>query len=344
MMEEDEEDCKASFQPVHVNWLVTTACSMGCRHCYVRGRFGGGELGAEEARELLGEIARCGVRSICFTGGEPLARADIFDLLGAAVERGLSVSVVTSGKAVKQETARKLAALRAAVYLSLDGAGKEAHETVRGRGSWEVAVRAAGLLAEAGVHFQVVMTLSQLNCADAGAFPRTAKELGARAACIVPGIPQGALGWELVLGAREFARAVLAAAEAAEAAGINLHLWCCPFAGAFGNLGRRVKYWGCRKSPVADISPDGGLLLCDVLDVVLADCRGRSFAEACREAAGRPEFVEAHIPASASGACRECPDWAGCWGGCFARAYMKEGSFSAPDPLCPRVAGIAARQ
>lgn len=342
-MGEGEEEDYLDLRPVHVNWLVTTACGMKCRHCYVQNRFAGGELGAREARELLEEIARCGVRSICFTGGEPLARPGIFDLLELAAARGLSVSVVTSGAAVTAEAARRLAALRAVVYLSVDGAGREAHERVRGRGSWEVALRAARMLAGAGVYFQAVMTLSRLNCADAGAFPGTAKEMGAAAACLLPALPQGALGRNLTLGAGEFARAVYGAAEGAEAAGLNLHLWCTPFAGAFGDLGRRVRYWGCRGSPVADVSPTGELLLCDVLEVVLADCRGKGFAAACGEAAARPEFAAAHRPESPAGACRGCPEWLRCRGGCFARTYMETGDLAAPDPLCPRVAGAAAR-
>lgn len=91
---------------------------------------------------------------------------------------------------------------------------------------------------------------------------------------------------------------------------------------------------------MADISPDGKLLLCDVLDFAFADLRGGNFGEVCQEIAGMPEFAEAHFPVRPAEVCRKCPAWGECRGGCFARAYLDFGSLSVPDPLCPRAAGL----
>jgi radical SAM protein with 4Fe4S-binding SPASM domain len=291
----------------------------------------------EEATRVLREIADLGVGHVCFTGGEVLARPDVWGLIEGARAAGLYVSVVTNGTTATSAAADFLARQGVHAYLSIDGAGRAAHEAVRDAGSWEAVLRAAGLFRKAGVRFSAIMTLSRLNHRDAGAFPALAAELGASAACLVPAMPQGAMDRNAVLGPRELAGAVLSALRSAEGAGIDLCLWCVPFAGLLSGS-PRLKSLPCRGRWAADIAPDGTLLLCDVLDVPAAGDVRAGFALRWSEAVRNPLLREAYFPEALRGPCASCPEAGRCLGGCFARAYLASGSLSGPDPLCPRAA------
>ncbi len=335
-MEGEEE---ADIKPVHVNWMVTASCPMKCRHCYVNQRFDGKCLSLEESKKLICEIAESGAKTICFTGGEPLERDDIFKLIKLARNKGLKTSLVTSGISVTSEKAKLLANLKVLVYLSMDGSRKEIHERVRGNGSWNVVLKASELLSKENVKFKTVMTLSLLNYEDTKDYPVTAKKLGAKEVCMIPGLPQGKLKNGLALGPLEFAKALYGAIEGSHKAGINLQFWCVPFLGVFGKDVEGVEYGSCRMTGVADISPKGDLLLCDVLDITLGNCVEKGFSRAYSELLNHSLFSLAH-GCSPLIICKNCHQWLSCLGGCFARAYFKYGSLSGPDPLCPKIGGL----
>jgi MoaA/NifB/PqqE/SkfB family radical SAM enzyme len=67
-------------------WLCTSRCNLNCRHCYVNYRFQG-ELNTEEALNFIEEVARLRPNFFSITGGEPLLRKDLFQILEKA--RGL---------------------------------------------------------------------------------------------------------------------------------------------------------------------------------------------------------------------------------------------------------------
>src|SRR5579872_6262331 len=86
--------------PQRVYWEVTRACSLACRHCRAEANPHGdpGELTTEEGYTLLARLAGFGQPKphVVFTGGDPLERADLFDLIARARSLGLRVSVSPS--------------------------------------------------------------------------------------------------------------------------------------------------------------------------------------------------------------------------------------------------------
>lgn len=129
-------------------WETTRACALACVHCRAAAipRRDPGELTTAEGKALLDRIAAFGDPPplVVFTGGDPLWRPDITELVAHGTRRGLMVSLTPSGTAAVTED--KLRALKDAglvrLAVSLDGAGADAHDAFRRvRGSYRNTLR-----------------------------------------------------------------------------------------------------------------------------------------------------------------------------------------------------------
>ena len=156
--------------PVTATWEVTQACNLDCRHCLSDfSRADARDLSTEEALGVVDRLAEIGVFQLNIGGGEPLTRTDIWTLFEKAIRRDLLVCVSTNGTLVCERTADRFAALgEVAVQVSLDGVSAKTNDDLRGRGTHAAAVRAAQLLASAGVRtaFNVVVTRQNLQELD----------------------------------------------------------------------------------------------------------------------------------------------------------------------------------
>ncbi|MBI4423446.1 MAG: methyltransferase domain-containing protein [Elusimicrobia bacterium] len=168
-------------------WIhLLQTCNLSCTHCLVSSG-PGGEAGPSTAfvRSKLDEAHALGVRRFYFTGGEPFARADVFELIEHVTRAlGSELIVLTNGTLLEGERLRSLArADRARVKLqvSLDGAAAPAHDAIRGAGTFAKA--AQGLKAAAGLGFEATLTavVTRGNLAELERLPALAAELGAKA-------------------------------------------------------------------------------------------------------------------------------------------------------------------
>src|SRR5574341_1351047 len=123
--------------PLRVYWEVTRACDLACRHCRAEAQPSSHpeELTTAEAVLLFDRLAAFGsLPHLVLTGGDPLKRPDLFDLIAAARSRGLKVSV--SPSATPLLTPAVIAQLKAwgveAISLSLDGSTAATHDAFRG--------------------------------------------------------------------------------------------------------------------------------------------------------------------------------------------------------------------
>jgi radical SAM protein with 4Fe4S-binding SPASM domain len=131
---------------------VTNACPLRCLHCCSRsGDSYENELTLAEIKDIIDQVQEMSVHSLVLSGGEPMLRADLFDMLEHARTRGLGVTLLTSGIMIDRWTARALGDLHIRVKISLDGVRAETHDFLRGRGSFEKALQALTLLREEGV-------------------------------------------------------------------------------------------------------------------------------------------------------------------------------------------------
>lgn len=92
-----------------VSWNTTNKCNMYCKHCYRdAGIESANELDTAEGKRLLEEIMKAGFKIIIFSGGEPLARPDIYELIEYAAEIGLRPVLGSNGTLITLDVAKKL--------------------------------------------------------------------------------------------------------------------------------------------------------------------------------------------------------------------------------------------
>ncbi len=150
-------------RPVVV-WNVTRRCNLHCQHCYASARSlpHPDELTAPEGLALIRELARCRVPALILSGGDPLLRPDLLELIRCAAEHGIHPALSTNGTLIDAAVARDLRAAGAGyVGVSIDGIGR-LHDRFRGlRGAWELALRGLRHCRDAGLTVGLRFTLSR---------------------------------------------------------------------------------------------------------------------------------------------------------------------------------------
>jgi MoaA/NifB/PqqE/SkfB family radical SAM enzyme len=157
--------------PAKIGWEVTYRCDSRCLSCQRWRQPPGEELSTSEARALVERLAQGGVLSLSFTGGEPLLRTDLEELVAAAVHSGMSTSLSTNAWRLAPPRIRNLAAAGLGTFfLSLDGARPETHDRIRGcPGSHDRVLRAASEIAalpQPRPRVVFNLTVNRLNAAE----------------------------------------------------------------------------------------------------------------------------------------------------------------------------------
>jgi radical SAM protein with 4Fe4S-binding SPASM domain len=155
----------ADKKPVVV-WNVTRRCNLFCMHCYAEShdREYPGELTTAEGIALLDNLAQFGAPTVLFSGGEPLTRPDIFDLVAHASGAGLRCVLSTNGTLITPEAATRIAESGFSyVGISLDGIGP-VHDKIRGKkGAYDSALRGLRLCRDRGVRVGLRFTVHRKN-------------------------------------------------------------------------------------------------------------------------------------------------------------------------------------
>lgn len=133
----------SGFGPVVV-WNMTRTCNLKCRHCYSESEAKKyqGELTTKEALLFIDHLAEFNVPVLLFSGGEPLIRADFFDLAAYAAQKGIRPTISTNGTLIDRAVAKTLKRTGVGyVGISLDGIG-EKNDFFRGKkGAFDDALR-----------------------------------------------------------------------------------------------------------------------------------------------------------------------------------------------------------
>jgi radical SAM protein with 4Fe4S-binding SPASM domain len=142
----------------------TNKCNLNCLHCYSKVGLIVGELDTTQAKELLRQLAgiRCPV--VLFSGGEPLERADLFELLDFSHKLGLRIVLSTNGFSINSEIAQNLADIGANyIGISIDGI-EETHDKFRGvKGSFAAAVDAVKFCKDVNLKTGLRFTITSRN-------------------------------------------------------------------------------------------------------------------------------------------------------------------------------------
>jgi radical SAM protein with 4Fe4S-binding SPASM domain len=292
------------------------------------------ELKTADVLRIIEEAQLLGVKHIAFTGGEPLLRNDLLLLLGYTTGKGIQASINTNGSLITRQVAKELLKHRVFVYLSVDGVGEEGHERFRGRGSWQRLLGAIEMLNELGIEFATVTTVNKKNYEKVEEIMKFCASSRALFSCFLPLMAFNEGEEELLLAPHEMLYVIQKIDEETKKLRYRASLWCMPFAKRFIRKNRWVRIGGCRNREILDIGVDGSLLLCDVLDISLANIREKSLEEAILEFESNKLNQKVSSP-SLPEECRECEIRKVCLGGCYARSYKKLGKLNEKDPLCP---------
>ena len=369
-------------RPYVVSWNLTYRCNLACEHCYLDA--GGSplvgtenfadrsELGTEECFKVIDEIAAFAPECLTIlTGGEPLLRRDILEIVRRAAERGLWVVVGTNGVRISENVAQRLADAGArGLSLSLDALDPDRHDRFRRvRGAWQNTVEGAKILNRAGLPFIVQTTAGSHNQGELDAIADFAHErLAAKVWNLYFLVPTGRgqfvsdmtpVQYDEVLSSlyriqRKYAGRMLVNAKCAphyiktilESAGSMLEkdadrtqtngesTFSWP-----GSSPIRTYSGGAGGCPAGThymgIRPNGDVTPCPYLPVFAGSLRRASLSDLWSSS---ELFTGIRLRTSLGGRCGECEMNAHC-GGCRARAYGMTGDVMAEDPLCTHTPG-----
>ncbi len=366
-------------RPYVISWNLTYRCNLACEHCYLDA---GGtplvntenfadrtELSTEGCFRVIDEIAAFAPECLTImTGGEPLLRRDILEIVRRAAERGLWVVVGTNGVRITENLARRLAEAGArGLSLSLDALDPDRHDRFRNvRGAWHNTVEGAEILHKTGLPFIVQTTAGSHNLGELEAIADFAHErLGAKVWNLYFLVPTGRgqfvsnispAQYDEVLASlyriqRKFDRRMLVNAKCAphyiktvlekssrDADPIpeDAH---SPRTSSIGFSPIRTYSGGAGGCPAGThymgIRPNGDVTPCPYLPVFAGSLRNTSLTDLWNSSG---LFADIRRRSSLGGRCGECEMNAQC-GGCRARAYGMTGDLMAEDPLCTHTPG-----
>ena len=335
--------------PAHPVWEMTTACNLRCIHCHASGgKPAADELTTDEAKRLLDQLAEVSeFRMMAFTGGEPLVRHDLFELLAYSHALGFTNTMATNATLIDEAVARRLRRCGVAIAaVSLDGFDAATHDFVRGSpGAFEAALQGMRALRRAGILLHVNITAMEYNMDQIEPLMALVDEMGTGILLMYQLVPVGrgrGIGEAaLDLGTNERLIRFMAQAQRTTRAIME------PVAGP--------QYWpfllqrsGIRSGPLLRlaetvfhgcsagrgfvyIKPNGEVWPCPFIEVSCGNVRQTPFpiiwatAPIFEDLREREERLK--------GRCGEC-EYRRLCGGCRGRAWATTGDYLAEDPSC----------
>jgi radical SAM protein with 4Fe4S-binding SPASM domain len=348
-------------RPYVVSWNLTYRCNLACEHCYLDA--GGSplvrtenfadrsELGTDECFRVIDEIAAFAPECLTIlTGGEPLLRRDILEIVRRAAERGLWVVVGTNGVRITENVARRLAEAGArGLSLSLDALDADRHDRFRRvRGAWQNTVEGAEILNRTGLPFIVQTTAGSHNLGELEAIADFAHgRLAAKVWNLYFLVPTGRGQFVSDISPAQYDEvlASLFRIQQKYDGRMLVNAKCAPhyiktalengapvrtYSGGAGGCPAGTHYMGIR--PNGDVTP------CPYLPVFAGTLRSASLTDLWSSS---ELFAGIRRRAALGGRCGACELNAQC-GGCRARAYGMTGDLMAEDPLCTHEPGTFA--
>ncbi|ABR46294.1 Radical SAM domain protein [Alkaliphilus metalliredigens QYMF] len=321
-----------------ISWNTTNHCNMYCDHCYRdSGVKGSSELNTEEGKALIDEIVLAGFKIMIFSGGEPLMREDLFELIAYAKDRGLRPVLGTNGTFITPAVAEKLKRVGTmGVGISLDSLDSHKHDGLRHYdGAWDGAIQGMRNCQSAGLPFQIHTTVMDWNNPELEAITDLAVELGAVAHHFFFLVPTGRAHniEEESLRAEQYERTLERIMKKQQLVRIELKPTCAPqFMRIAKQMGMNLRFGrGCLAgTSYCIINPNGKVQPCAYLDMEIGNVRETPFSEIWKNS----EVFSNLRTLSYGGGCGSCEYHISC-GGCRARAaYYHEGDYMAEEPWC----------
>lgn len=327
-----------SQAPFLVIWETTQACDLACRHCRASAvpERHTGELSTVEARRMLDQVKAFGDPLLVFTGGDPLKRADLFDLLRYSVSIGLRTTVTPSATPLLTEDAvlrfRDCGVSRMAV--SLDGPDAATHDGFRGvAGSFDCTLKALRAARRVGLETQVNTTVSRFSMDKLERIARVVEDEGAKLWSVFFLVVTGRAQLEDDLTAEEYEQVFEFLFETSLRASFQIKTTEAQHYRRYVAQ-RRKSARGLL--PINDgkgfmfVSHTGEIFPSGFLEVSAGNVRRTALADAYR---GSALFQVLRNPDEFAGKCGAC-EYRNLCGGSRSRAYALTGNYAGSDPRC----------
>lgn len=173
-------------------WEVTMGCNMRCGHCGSSCKTAlPGELSTEEALKLADMIGDLGLTWVTLSGGEPLIRKDLPQIIRRLNENGVKANVITNGWEITEEMAKILKdAGVSTLAISIDGT-KKIHDKIRRPGAFDRAKKAFGILEKLGVYTASITTITKANLGILEYLKKELIDMGVKLWQVQLGLPMG---------------------------------------------------------------------------------------------------------------------------------------------------------
>lgn len=345
-----------------IAWEITRSCNLACKHCRAEAHPEPypGELSTEEAKALIDTFPETGNPIIIFTGGEPLLRHDVFELVEYAKGKDLRCVMAPNGTLLTAENSVRLKQVGIErCSISIDAPTAEHHDEFRGeKGAFDKAMQGIQYLKDAGIEFQLNTTVTRNNLHMFKDIFHLARDLGAAAWHIFLLVPTGRaseLGAE-VISAEEYEEVLNWFYDFQKTTDMQLKATCAPHYHRilrqrakeegipvnFENFGLDAVSRGCLGGVgFCFISHTGQVQPCGYLELDCGNVRETPFPKIWSSS---QQFLNLRNPEVYEGKCGYCEYEKVC-GGCRARAATMEGGYLKQEPLCsytpkkkPRVA------
>jgi radical SAM protein with 4Fe4S-binding SPASM domain len=320
-----------------ISWNITKECNLSCRHCYRdAGEKSKGELTTREAKDLLCEIKKAGFNLVIFSGGEPLLRNDIYELINYANRLGLVSSLGTNGLLLSTKAAKKLKNLKlSSAGISIDSFNPDYHNRLRkSKDSWQRAMKAAKNCRDANLTFQIHTTLTKENYLDIPKFVYLSAKLGAHAHYFFFLVPCGRavdINKE-ALSLYEHEHALRLILEARKKTRLYLRAVCAPQFVRFSYKGGDIQNMekGCLAGrEYCLIGPEGDVYPCPYLPLEIGNVRMTKFSKIWKENL----IFNSLRGNNLKGRCARC-EFAFYCRGCRANSFYYKEDIMEEDPKC----------
>lgn len=324
-------DSTQQFVPLVMSWNVTRECNMKCSHCYINAteKKLDNELTTKEAKMVMDQICQVSRPLLILSGGEPLLREDIFELIKYGSSKGLKMGLGTNGYLINDTVAKQLKdAGIATVSISLDSNVPEQHDEFRGvEGAFEKAVNACKALRNNDVLVQVNATLTHNNYDQIDDIMSLAENIGVENFHLFFLVPTGR-GKKLTdISPQKYEDMITNTFAKVAKHKLNVRPSCAPqFMRIAKRMGLDMRQWirGCIAGLYyCRIYPNGDVTPCPYLPIKLGNVREKTFKEIWFNS---EVFKALRDPNTLKGKCGTCEFRFIC-GGCRARAYGLSSDF-----------------
>jgi mycofactocin biosynthetic radical S-adenosylmethionine protein MftC len=168
--------------PVNITWEITHQCNLRCIHCLsASSKASPGELTFDECKQIVDELARLKVFEINFGGGEPLLKDYFLPLIKYIHTKDIVTCISTNGTCLTKEAVALFTGNRLVnIQVSLDGATAEVNDRIRGEGSFRNIISGIELLYSKGIPLSINTVVTSQNFTQLNELKAIAQQYGAR--------------------------------------------------------------------------------------------------------------------------------------------------------------------